>query len=106
MAAWVTLDYVRDRWIDAPLDDEVAQSYVDAAQYACEAFAPVLADGVEVPESYRLAVVTQARSIYRSMTGKQDGGSTDPEFVVQTFPLDWQVQQLLRPKRRGPGLIA
>jgi hypothetical protein len=101
--AWVTPEYVRERWSDAPLDDDVLNSYIDAAQFACEAFAPVLADGVEVPESYRLAVVAQARSIYRSVSlGNQDGGIGPDGFAIQTFPLDWTVKQFLRPKNPRP----
>lgn len=108
MAAWVTNEYARARWADADgLADDVLSGYLASAQEQCEAFAPALAADAPVPERYRQAVVAQARSTYRAVElGNQDGGIGPDGYVVRTFPLDWQVQQLLRPKRSGPGLIA
>jgi hypothetical protein len=105
---WVNLDFAHDRWTDSKgMDDYVLTTYLEAAQDACEAFAPVVADPLNVPMSYRIAVVAQARSIWRAIElGNQDGGVGADGYVVPTFPLDWQVQQLLRPKRRGVGQIA
>lgn len=106
MSNWATLTEARSLWADAPDEDEVLDLALDAAQEQCEAFAPALGEGAPVPAGYTLAVVTQARSVYRaSALANQDGGIGPDGLVIRTFPLDWQVRQLLRPARRGAGLI-
>jgi hypothetical protein len=102
---WTTLGIARSLWRDAPADDAVLTAYLSAAQAACEAFAPAFDTPGFVPEGYGLAVVMQARNIWNAgkaapATGDFDGSG----YGIASFPLDWTVQQLLRP-RRGLGAV-
>lgn len=112
MASWHTLESARDQWVDAPLDDATLSELLEVARDAVLAYAPTLDDSLlvdedgyvtpvvpdEVPTSYRHAQLMQARNVwnasYASPTGDLDGGS----YSLTTFPLDWQVKQLLRPR--------
>jgi hypothetical protein len=99
MADWHTPESARDQWVDAPLDDEQLQELLDVAKGAVLAYAPVLDDPeTDIPTSYRVAQLTQTKNLwngaYASPSGDLDGGS----FGLTTFPLDWQVKQILRPR--------
>lgn len=65
------------------------------------AWAPVTPFG-DVPVGWRLAQLKQAQNIWNaskaSPTGDFDGG----QYGLSTFPLDWAVRQLIRPKRGKP----
>lgn len=101
---WVTLETARGLWPDAPVDDDILTQYLTSAQIQCAEFAPALPDGAEIPESYVLANVMQARAIYRSLrTGNSDQMGADG-FAVTVYPLDWNIRALLRPKRGKPVL--
>lgn len=103
VVGWVTLSYARDKWSDAEdYDDVDLTSYLLSAYESCFAFAPALADGVEVPESWRLAQVMQARAQMRSLTAGRDDNMTADGLTVTVYPLDWNVRQLLRPKPGRP----
>lgn len=76
--------------------------HLAAAREQCEAFAPQLGDGGEVPEAWRLAQGMQARALYRSgVVGSGDSYGAEG-FTVTVFPMDWTVKNLLRPKRGVP----
>lgn len=110
MATWHTLESARSEWIDAPLDDDQLNELLEVARDAVLAFAPALDGEVvsddgylsvipdTIPTAYRVAQLMQARNVWNSTkaspTGDFDGGG----FSLTTFPLDWQVKQLLRPR--------
>lgn len=58
-----------------------------------------------IPDGWRMAQLLQARNIWNSgkatPTGDFDGG----QYSLTTFPLDWQVRQLIRPKRGRPVMV-
>ena len=103
LVGWVTLVHTRELWPDADvLEDDVLTAYLRSAYESCVAFAPALAADVEVPESWRVAQVMQARAVYRSLkAGGRDQVGPDG-FTVTVYPLDWNVRQQLRPKRGRP----
>lgn len=110
MATWHTTTTARDRWVDAPLDDDDLEELLDVAKQAVLAYAPALDDAVsiedgyvvletaDIPVNYRRAQLLHAKNIwnseYATPSGDLDGGS----FGLTTFPLDWQIKQLLRPR--------
>lgn len=98
MADWHTPESARTQWVDAPLDDEQLQELLDVAKQAVLAYAPAIDDPDDPPTNYRVAQLTQTKNVwngsYASPSGDLDGGS----FGLTTFPLDWQVKQLLRPR--------
>ncbi|WP_067197157.1 hypothetical protein [Microbacterium sp. XT11] len=107
MAQWLTPDDpdLIFLWPDVPPNEQVAATYLAAAKDACLDYAPALPEGVtEIPDGWRLAQAMQARNIYNaahaSPGGEFDGGG----YGITAHPLDWQVQQLLRP-RRAMGAI-
>lgn len=84
------------------LNEEVLVLLLEVARDQCIAFAPTLPDGAEIPAGWVVAQARQARELARSgvFAGDQMGqmGHEGP-----TFPLDWHVKQLLRPKRGKPN---
>lgn len=124
MASWLTAE---DRnllgilWPDSDglIDDDVLNIYLSAAKAACLAFAParepgalVVVDDIvqpeepgTIPDEWRLAQAMQARNIYNAAQASPSSGDFDGGgYGLSSFPLDWQVKQLLRPQM-GVGAI-
>lgn len=93
-------------WTDAPVESQrVLGLYLGAAKTACIAYAPALPEGAPVPDEWVIAQVMQARNIYNA--GGAPTGEGDPSaggYGIATYPLDWHVQQLLRPRRAVGGV--
>lgn len=104
--AWATLEEVRDRWADAPsIDDVLLGQWLEAAQEACEAYAPDLPPGATVPGGWREAVVLQTRAIGANLKREGDViGFGEGDTVVRIRPLGPEVKALLRPRRGVPVL--
>lgn len=92
-------------WTDAgDLEEGVLVAYLDAAKEACLAYAPPLAAGKDVPASWRIAQAMQARNLFNSGAAAPADPGEGGTYGVTARPLDWQIKQLLRP-RRGIGVI-
>lgn len=92
-------------WPDAPDDtDGLLTLYLAAAQEACVAYAPARTSYATIPESWRMAQAMQAMNLYNAALASESGQTDAGGFGLTTHPLDWQVQQLLRP-RRGLGAM-
>lgn len=109
MANWLTADDAEALaylWPDAPTENpDVLAMYLDSAKDACIAYAPELpADADGIPTGWQLAQALQARNTYNSGAVGPGGDTDGGGYGLTTFPLDWQVQQLLRP-RRAMGAI-
>ncbi len=106
--SWNTLGEARALWADArTLDDPTLQLLLDSANADCFAFLDPL-DAVN-PEpanataSLKLAEVYQSRARFNALSSAGEGNAIGVEgMTVTVFPLDWQVQQLLRPKTGRP----
>lgn len=118
MADWHTIETARDQWVDAPLDDEELEELLDAAKTAVLAYAPTLPAqtvenvggyivpvNVDIPSSYRLAQLMQSRNIWNSSKASPSGDFDGGGYGLTTFPLDWQVKQLLRPRTVFGGVV-
>ena len=103
-AQWATLALTRDQWVDArTMEDALLYELLELSKVQILEYAPALADGVAVPLQYRLAQIVQAKNVYNSSL--VDAGSGDignDTFTIRPFPLDWQVKQMLRPRRGTP----
>lgn len=104
MASWNTLEEARAMWADAGnLADESLQLLLDSAHIDCFAWLDPL-DGVDptgaaMTASMKLAEIYQARARYNAVKSAGEGNRVGADgMTVTVFPLDWQVQQLLRPK--------
>ena len=121
MAQWHTVASARDEWPDAPFDedggDNLLTSLLAAAQLAVVSYAPVQEGGVTVTDEgyvveadyvltdgYRIAQLMQARNIWNSGKASPSGDFDGGQYGLSTFPLDWQVRQLIRPKRGRPHI--
>lgn len=83
-------------------DVEGLEFLFDVARIQCEEFAPDIEAGDDVPESYVAAQILQARALARAgVTDTGDRSGLMGEGVI-VFPMDWQVKNLLRPKRGKP----
>lgn len=108
MTEWVDVTYARSLWADAPLDDDLLESWLAGAQVSAEAYAPALPDDAvipdDVPETYKQAVVLQAREVYEA--AQRDSadvlGFSDSGYAVRVRPLGTTIRQLLRPRRAVP----
>lgn len=110
MAVWYDLDTIRVAWPDAEMvDDDTLGDILSASQEAVLSYAPSILDEdgelpAEIPESYRHAQLLQSRNIWNSSYASPSGDLDNGSFSLSTFPLDWQVRQLLRPKRGIPSI--
>jgi len=104
--SWVTTDQAEALWADAAnLDPEVLELLLESAHTDCVAFLPDGADDTadeDVPANWKLAEVYQARSRYNAVLAGGDNQVGDDGQSITVFPLDWQVKQLLRPKKGRP----
>lgn len=105
-SGWHTLETARsDEWVDArEMADITLWRLLETAKGDVLEFAPVLAEGVPIPERYRAAQLMQARNRWNAALANPatgDGGLDG--FTLTVFPLDWQVKQLLRPTRGVPA---
>lgn len=109
---WATLDDVRARWADAPLDDVVLSSMLDAAHEQLVVYAPTLSPGDPdavppvpadaVPARYVEAEVLQVRALYQAQERDGDVIGYGDGFAVRVRPLGQDVKSLLRPRRGVP----
>jgi hypothetical protein len=109
MAQWHTVASARDEWPDAPVDeddgDDLLTSLLAVAQDAVIAYAPAVETPLtDIPDGYRHAQLMQARNVWNSSKAKPSGDFDGGEYGLSSFPLDWQVRQLIRPKRGKPWI--
>jgi hypothetical protein len=97
---WYTLEEAREEWRDAPSYDARLYSLLGSAKLSVLKFAPALEDGQRVPGHYMAAQLMQARNKWNSDQVAPSGESGEGDFVMRPYPLDWQIQETLRP--RGP----
>jgi hypothetical protein len=122
MAEWHTVATARDQWADAPYDedggDDTLTQLLSVAKNAVRAYAPTAGDGYvidddgyivpgdpsSVPDNYVVAQLMQARNVWNSSKASPSSGNFDggDVYALSSFPLDWQVRQLLRPKQGRP----
>lgn len=108
MASWHDVESARDRWVDAPLDDDQLQELLDVAQGQVIAYAPALpepeeGENLDIPAHYRTGQLMQARNIWNAQkVDAASGGMGEDTFVARPHPLDWMVKQVLRPRRGVP----
>lgn len=107
LVGWVDTekDGVADDWPDSVyLDEPQIERLLLTAHESCEAYAPALAAGAQVPQSWKTAQVLQARAVWqmqRQGPGDQFG---EGGYSVSVYPLDARIRQMLRPKRPFGGL--
>ena len=84
--------------------DDSLESLLSVAKEAVIAYAPAVEEELTtIPDGYRLAQLMQARNVWNSQkvstTDNFDGGQYG---ITASYPLDWQVRQLIRPKQGRP----
>lgn len=99
---WHTHDSARAQWSDAPADDRTLYELLHVARHAVVEYAPALAEGEAIPLNYVNAQLMQARNVWNSSRVDSSGELGDDTFTSKPFPLDWEVKQILRPKRGIP----
>ena len=96
---WLTCEWMREHWDDAPDDDAQLWELLNVARYEVEAFAPP-----SVPASVlRSAQRTQAVNIWNASQASPSGDSDGGGFGLTPLPLDWTVKQMLRPRTPAGG---
>ncbi|NQX34050.1 hypothetical protein [Herbiconiux sp. VKM Ac-2851] len=108
---WLSDEEVADLWPDAPADDLLAMLNAAAIEqlsaYApASALEPYETNGYlyqpGLPDAFRLAQLMQVRNLYNAGRVSPAGDLGAGDFTFTPFPLTWQVQALLRPKRGRP----
>lgn len=102
---WHTLDSARDDWDDAPDGDSTLYDLLDIAREAVTEFAPALEEDELPPLNYRKAQLMQARNVWNATEVRPSGEVGADGYVIVPKPLDWQIKQILRP-RRGVPVVA
>lgn len=100
--SWATVDYARDLWADAPMDDVLVQAMLDSAHEVCSIYAKAV---TTVPERYKQAEVLQAIEHYQASQRNGDAlGFGDSGYVIRVRPMSATVKALLRPRRGRPAM--
>ena len=102
---WMNLDQTRGMWSGAnQMTDELLWDALNLSKQQVLEFAPALADDAPIPDSYRSAQWKQAKNLWNANKANPSSGDTgDPDgFSLTIYPLDWQIRQILRPKRGVP----
>ncbi len=74
-----------------------------SAQWLADPAVPV----PTIPDGWRLAQALQAQNAFNANNAAPGNGDFDGGgYGITAHPLDWQVKQLLRPKRAFGGAIA
>lgn len=105
MATWYTAEEAEADWSDASqMTAEQLSNLLDAAKDAVVAYAPVVETPLTtIPAGYREAQLLQARNVWNSQKASPATGDFDNgQYGLGAYPLDWQVKQLIRPKRGMP----
>lgn len=115
--SWNTLTEARGLWADAGnMADTTLQLLLDSAHRDCFKYLDPLdgldplRDGAEpapaedLSASLRLAEVYQARARYQAVKAAGNSQVGQDGMTITVFPLDWQVQQLVRPKEGRPSV--
>lgn len=92
-------------WVEAEnIGPTLVGRLLASAQAAVEAYAPKLAPGDPVPDSYTLAVVLQARDTWQASRRVGDAVAIgDAGYPIRVRPLSDTVRQLVRPPEAVPG---
>ena len=105
-SGWHTVDTARHDWTvgEASVDDRRLFQLLELAREQIIAYAPALGETDPIPERYRAGQLMQAQNLYNAgvvdpATGVDGSGET---FTLRPYPLDWMVQQVVRPKRAAP----
>ena len=103
---WHTLESARAQWKDAPgMDDALLWEILDSAHTACVEFAPAIDPLKPIPLNYRRAQLLQAQAIWQAGTANTGDEVGFDGQTVRVYPLDWNVKQLLRPRRAVPVIV-
>lgn len=97
---WHTIATARIAWRDAPADELHLHELLTVAREQCLAFAPAR-EGTP-PASWRLAQLMHARNLWNADRTGPGGDAGIDGFGLTPHPLDWQIKQLLRPRRPKP----
>ena len=115
--SWNTPLQAKALWADAGnLSDVTLQLLLDSAHNDCFRYLDPL-DGldplrpeadppapVDTAASLRLAEIYQARARFQAIKSAGNSKVGQDGMTVTVFPLDWQVQQLVRPKDGRPSI--
>lgn len=105
LTGWLTMEQARERWADAPQNDVSLYELLDTARIQCVEYAPAITAGAVISTAYRQAQYLQARAIYMaSITNQADAVGVEG-FTVRSYPLDWNIRALLRPKKAIGGMF-
>lgn len=99
------LEVVRERWPDAPADDDWLLEILTVARRECEAYAPAESDREHPGEdACRTAQLMQARNLLNAGAVAPSGefGDDHGGYSYSAWPLDRDVKQRLRPVRAVP----
>lgn len=107
---WLTAsEWVAEYWPNAPFEfsDEADQAHLEnlltSARIQCEAYAPALEAGADVPKNYLLAQAMQARALYRATIAGTGDEIVGPDgMTVTVYPMDRAIKNLLRPRNPVP----
>ena len=118
VVGWIDLDDEDDKALidvdfrDAPADDSVLATYLASAYTQCVEYLPhtrdpqtcelVLEEPDTIPRTWVQAQVLQAAGLYRATIASGSSGQAGIDGqAITLYPMDWQVRNLLRPRRIG-----
>lgn len=104
---WVDTDspQLGDLWPDVDqLQPETLEQVLGAAYEQCSAYAPALAVGEPIPESWPTAQILQASELWSATRREGDVIGFTDQVAVRVRPLGNTVRALLRPRPAVPRI--
>jgi hypothetical protein len=91
--------FVEEVWPEAAeIEPDVYLTLMLTANALCVAYAPVLAEGATVSDSWKLAEIFQARHTWSQFNGGNRDEIGADGYAVPVYPLVFAARDLLRPK--------
>jgi hypothetical protein len=105
VVGWVDQDEVYLYWPEAEdLDPTVLTTYLQTAYVQCVAILPpeyLVPYPVPIPPNYIKAQIDQAHALWRANVAGSGDQIGSEGLTVTVYPMDWHVQNELRPKTVG-----
>lgn len=101
-SGWADLALARDELKSDQISDVKLWRLLEIAKLQVLEYAPAITDQTRPPAHYVEAQLMQAKTIWDAARVDAGGEVGGESFSFSPRPLDWQVKQLLRPKRGVP----
>lgn len=99
-------DRIQSAWKGAPMQNlEVLSMLLDVAREQVIEYAPVLAEGAEIPSRYVYAQLQQIKNLWNAGNVSSDGDLGGDGYTYTPRPLDKTIKNIIRPADGKPHVL-